>query len=389
MRAKGRSPTSAIAPPALIANSNFERSHMPSFHCRSEDVNRAKCDHSSGKRCQAPAGSGKLMAKQHILLTGASGLIGRHVARKLASHENLKLVCILRHGERHPYAESLVQQGAIVVSGNFYDPTAIKQLFEQHRFQQVIHLAAIRGGGKASAAEFQEVNVRGTEHLLREACERRAQKFIFCSSVGVHGTIPVVVPAGIKTPLQGDNQYHQSKIAAEQAVQSYILKGLNAYIVRPTITYGPGDDGFPQGLVNLVGKHLLWLPKKNHRVHLVDVERLAEVFFSLVVNDCPARRIFVAGDIEPVALRDLVDWIHCHLYRRPYPTYFCLPDWTFKLAFCLFQILRNEKWAARIALLSNDWHYQCADTYRLLGIQPVPTREAFGRFLREIAVAPR
>jgi nucleoside-diphosphate-sugar epimerase len=329
------------------------------------------------------------MPEQSILLTGASGLIGRSVARKLTSQGSRRVVCILRGGERHPQAESLIREGAAVVSGNFYDAAVIKKLFEQYGFQQVIHLAAIRGGGNATAAEFQEVNVRGTERLLREALDHRVQKFIYCSSVGVHGTIPSAVPAGIGTPLRGDNQYHQSKIAAEEAVQSYIREGMNAYIVRPAITYGSGDDGFPQTLVNLVGKHLLWLPRKNHQIHLVDVERLAEVFSNLVANDYPARRVLVAADIEPVAIRDLADWIHWHFYRRPYPAALRLPDWTFKLAFQLFQSLRNEKWMVRVALLSNDWTYQSADTYRLLGIQPVPTREAFGRFLREIAAAPR
>ena len=322
-----------------------------------------------------------LTASQAILLTGANGFIGRHVARKLASLPNVTLVCILRDGAQNSYAESLTKVGVIIVRGNFYDEAVIKNLFEQYQFRQVLHLAAIRGGGNASAAEFQEVNVNGTERLLREAYERGTQKFIFCSSVGVHGTIPLSVPAEIESPLCGDNQYHRSKIEAEQAVQAYIQKGLNAYIVRPTITYGPGDDGFPQTLVRLVKGRLLLLPASNHQVHLVDVERVAEVFFNLVTNEQFAQRIFVAGDIEPTTLRDLADWIHWHWYRRSYPSYFRLPDWMFKLAFYLFQRIGNEKWAARTALLSNDWHYQCAETYRLLGMEAVPTREAFGRFL--------
>jgi len=331
----------------------------------------------------------EIMSDQSILLTGASGLIGRHVVKKLASLHSARLVCILRDGERHPQAQLLIREGAVVVPGNFYKHAVIEKAFEGHQIQQVIHLAAIRGGGKATAADFREVNVRGTERLLRAAYEHKVQKFIFCSSVGVYGTIPANMPAGLESPFQGDNQYHQSKIAAEEAVQSYIQKGLNAYIVRPTITYGAGDDGFPQALVNLVKKHLLWLPKSNHRVHLVDVKRLAEAFFNLVVNDYPSQRVYVVGDIEPTTLRDLADWIHLHFYRRPYPPYFCLPDWLFKLAFHLFQSIRNEKWMARVALLSNDWHYQCADAYRLLGIQPVPTREAFGNFLQETTIAPR
>lgn len=329
------------------------------------------------------------MSQYSVLLTGASGLIGRHVAKRIAALDGAHLVCVLRGGEQHPQAQLLICEGAVVVAGNFYEPAVIERIFEEHKIEQVIHLAAIRGGGKAAAADFQEVNVKGTERLLRAACERKAQKFIFCSSVGVYGTIPLNIPAGIESPFCGDNQYHKSKIEGEEAVQTYIRKGLNAYIVRPTITYGAGDDGFPHALVHLVRKRLLWLPKSNHRVHLVDVERLAEAFFNLLVNDYPSQRVFVVGDIEPTTLRELADWIHLHFYRRPYPTYFRLPDWVFSLAFRLFQSIRNEKWMARIALLSNDWHYQSDDAYRLLGIRPVPTREGFDRFLKETAIAPR
>jgi nucleoside-diphosphate-sugar epimerase len=231
------------------------------------------------------------------------------------------------------------------------------------------------------------VNVEGTALLLREAYERRVQKFIHCSSVGVYGTIPMAVPAGIETPFRGDTLYHQSKVAAEEAVQGYIQKGLNTYIVRPTIAYGPGDNGFPQTLVQLVRRHLLWLPKSNHRVHLVDVERLAEVFYTLVVKDQCTQRIFVVADVEPVPLKDLLDWIHWHFYRRTYPRFLRLPDWTFDLACYLFQGLGNEKWAVRLAMICRDWYYQSADTYRVLGIQPVSTREGFERFLCESATS--
>lgn len=329
------------------------------------------------------------MSQYSVLLTGASGLIGRHVAKKIASLNGARLVCILRAGGGHPQAPALIREGAVVVPGNFYETEVIERVFEEHKIQQVIHLAAIRGGGKAAAADFQEVNGKGTERLLQAAHERRAQKFVFCSSVGVYGTIPANMPAGLESPFCGDNQYHQSKIEGEEAVQTYIRKGLNAYIVRPTITYGAGDDGFPHALVHLVRKRLLLLPRSNHRVHLVDVERLAEAFFNLLVTDYPSQRVFVVGDIEPTTLRDLADWIHLHFYRRPYPTYFRLPDWVFSMAFRLFQGVRNEKWMARVALLSNDWHYESADAYRLLGIRAVPTREAFGRFLNEIAITPR
>jgi hypothetical protein len=42
MRAKGSSPTSAIVPPASIANNEFKAPAISNFHCRDEDVNRAR-----------------------------------------------------------------------------------------------------------------------------------------------------------------------------------------------------------------------------------------------------------------------------------------------------------------------------------------------------------
>lgn len=323
------------------------------------------------------------MSTQHILLTGSTGFIGLHVLRKLAALQNLRVICIVRGGERHPRANSLLSEGAMLIGGEFCDETLLKRTFAQYQVQQVVHLAAIRGARKTSPADFRRVNIEGTALLLREAYGHQVQKFIHCSSVGVYGTVPRVVPAGIESPLRGDTQYHRSKVAAEEAVLSYIERGLNAYIVRPTIAYGPGDNGLPQTLVQLVRRHLLWLPKSDHQIHLVDVERLAEVFLNLVVKDHCTQRIFIAADPEPVPLRGLLDLIHLYFYGRPYPRFLRLPDWTFKLAVQLFRGLGSEKWAVRLALISRDWYYQSADTYRLLGIQPVSTREAFSHFLRE------
>ena len=321
-------------------------------------------------------------SKQPILLTGASGFIGRHVVRKLAGVESLQLVCIVRGGERHRQAGSLLEEGATLIPGDFWDEALLHKIFEEHSIRQVIHVGAIRGGRVASAADYRRVNVRGTELLLREAYQHGVQKFVYCSSVGVYGAIPVTVPAGLSTPFRGENQYHQSKIDAEKAVAEYIQKGFNAYIVRPSVTYGSGDDGFAETVTHLVKQHLLWLPRTDHRIHLVDVERIAEVFLSLVLKDGCAQRVLIAADTEPVRFKDLVDWIHWHFYQRPYPRYLRLPDWAFQLSLHLFEKIGNEKWAARMALLSGDWHYQCADTYRLLDVKPIPTREAFRAFLQ-------
>jgi nucleoside-diphosphate-sugar epimerase len=322
------------------------------------------------------------MSKQTILITGATGFIGRHVVRRLGGVASLRLICIVRGGERHPHAESLLNAGAALIAGDFCDEALVQKIFTEHSIDQVIHMGAIRGGRVATAADYRRVNVEGTELLLREAHKHKIRKFIYCSSVGVYGAIPAKVPADLNTPFRGENQYHQSKIDAEQAVQSYIDKGLNAYIVRPSVTYGSGDDGFAETVTRLVKQRLLFLPRTDHHIHLVDVEKVAEVFLNLVLADECTQRVLIAADNDAIRFRDLVDWIHWYFYQRPYPRYLRLPDWAFQLSLHLFEKVGNEKWAARLALLSGDWHYQCADTYRLLKIKPIPTREAFGAFMQ-------
>ena len=134
----------------------------------------------------------------------------------------------------------------------FYDENLLEKVFSDYPITHVIHLAAIRGEGTHSKKDYYEVNVRGTERLLEASHRHKVQRFILCSSVGVFGIPPSMLPAGSQTALRGDTDYQKSKIYAEGLVEAFIEKGLDAYIVRPTITYGKGDRGFPSTFVRLV-----------------------------------------------------------------------------------------------------------------------------------------
>jgi nucleoside-diphosphate-sugar epimerase len=324
------------------------------------------------------------MPEPAILLTGATGFIGSSLARQLSQQPCGQLVCPLRGGDAHPKAAMLKGLGAVLVPGDFYDESLVQAIFDRFRVQKIVHLAAIRGGGNASPGQFQQVNVRGTQILLEYAWRHQVPGFIFCSSVGVLGTIPHSVPAKWDAPFNGDNHYHQSKVEAEKLVEKYIDKGLKACVVRPTITYGPGDDGFPHTLINLVRHHWLWLPAVKTRVHLVDVEYLSAIFLRLIQLEQFPAPVFMAADAEPVWLKELADWIHLFFSKTPYPDSLSLPGWLFNLALHFFRGIRNEKWAARVALLSRDWYFSSHETARLLGLTPPHTQEAFSRFLREV-----
>jgi len=297
-----------------------------------------------------------------ILITGATGFIGAHVTEKLLQDKSFVIVAIVRHISNYKNVEELAKKGVRLVEGSFYDEKLIERIYEKFPIKHVIHIAALRGSGVGTQSEYFTVNVEGTEVLLEAAQRHRVKKFIFCSSVGVFGTIPENLPATVKTNFVGDNEYHHSKIIAEEKVHQYIGRGLDAYIIRPAITYGAGDDGFPMTLVNLTRKKQLLLPSKDIKVHLLDVESLSELLIQMIKAGTSNQRVFIAADESPISLKELVNLIHLHLYNTAYPSFLKLPGIVYKVLSFFFKLTGNKKWLTRTLLISRDWYFDMSDT---------------------------
>ncbi len=323
------------------------------------------------------------MMNETVMVTGASGFIGSHVVRRLLAEKSRKVVAVTRKSEEDCRVKEMAENGAFLVQGNFCDPSILKRIFGNHRIQAVIHLAALRGAGNGKWADYEEVNVLGTQRLLEEACSHGVKKFIFCSSVGVHGTIPQELPATAKTPFLGDNDYHISKIMAEREVMKSISQGFNALILRPTITYGPGDTGFPKTLVHLVKNKRLLLPSREVKIHLLDVMGFSRLIDRALTNTFPSQRIFFVADSEPVSLHKLTDLIHLFYFQTTYPSHLRLPQFFFSLLSRIVQLAKNEKWATRIKLISRSWFYDLQPTVDQFDYLPSRTCESFIEFMSQ------
>jgi nucleoside-diphosphate-sugar epimerase len=323
------------------------------------------------------------MANEYTLITGSTGFIGSHVLGKLLA-EGFHVLAVVRDLNIRKKLEESGLRGAIFVEGRFYDEAILSALFTKYQISNVIHIAAVRGAGKAASNDYHMVNVHGTEVLLEHAHRYGVKRFIHCSSVGVYGTIPAELPASVTTAYHGDNNYHRSKIQAELKVMEYIGRGLDAYIVRPTIAYGPGDNGFPSTFAALVRKRMLLLPRRENRIHLVDVEKLSDIFINMLTSDKKLDRIFIAADASAISCRDLADTIHECYYDKPYPSYLTLPDFIYDLATQLIFFLRYDKWLVRILLISKSWYFDNADTTAKLEVIPTETKEGFRLFIADL-----
>jgi nucleoside-diphosphate-sugar epimerase len=322
-----------------------------------------------------------VVTKESILVTGATGFIGSHTVEALLSKVSHSIVAIVRKSRNYKNVEILKHRGVVLVEGEFYDPTLLERIFQEHRIDHVIHIAALRGAGIAGEEMLHKVNVLGTQALLEQSMRRHVKKFIFCSSVGVLGTIPQNLPGDLKSEMHGDNPYHRSKILAEEKVQDFISRGLNAFIVRPTITYGERDSGFPSKLVGLVRKGRLPLPFKDNKIHLLDVNRLVEAFLRILSGESPMPRIFLIADESPLSMRELTDLIYHHYHGQCYPSFLRAPNFVYDFLLLLFKMLGSEKWSTRMLLLTRDWYYDSVGSSVALNLGSSDTLHGFSKYL--------
>ncbi|PID58306.1 hypothetical protein CSB45_04365 [candidate division KSB3 bacterium] len=319
------------------------------------------------------------METHHVLVTGAGGFIGSHLVQAFLRQADCTVLALSRKARPPglPQARLLWKQGDVL------NPAFLEETFSSLPIRSVIHLAALRGAGSGDARAYHAVNVEGTERLLDLSWKHAVNTFVFCSSVGVHGSIPAELPATWKSPFHADSLYHQSKISAEKIVERYIRRGLNAYIVRPTITYGAGDTGFPKTLIDVVRKRRLLLPSDDILIHLLSAGKLAELIRTMLFKTRQKElRTFIVADAEPISLKRLADLIHQHYYGVDYPALFSIPNVVFNGLEIAFRMMRNEKWRTRILLLSKSWYYDIQDTIRLCSYRPAETAQSFLKEMR-------
>ena len=158
-----------------------------------------------------------------ILITGATGFVGRALVRRLS--RRYKLRCIIRDTSKILSSDPNVT----FLEGSLTDPAFLSRALQGVKI--VVHIAAVLDPKDPS---LHTVNVLGTRHLLAAARHAKVSHFIFLSTGNVtHGC---------------RDAYTLSKVAAESLVQQFP----NHLILREPIIYGPGDERY-------IGKLIVFL----------------------------------------------------------------------------------------------------------------------------------
>jgi nucleoside-diphosphate-sugar epimerase len=165
-----------------------------------------------------------------ILVTGATGFVGRHLVKHLA--EQHTLYCLSRR--RDPVFE---QFNAHIILGDLLQPLDYSSLPE--RLDSIIHLASVNAPFPDKANESFQVITTSTQQLLDYGRRVGIQRFIYASSGSVYGFGPR--PWKEEDPLQLPNFYAVNKYCSELLVKAY-SEFFFTCVLRIFFPYGPGQE---------------------------------------------------------------------------------------------------------------------------------------------------
>jgi NAD dependent epimerase/dehydratase len=178
-----------------------------------------------------------------VLVTGADGFIGSHLAEALVNHAaEVTALCLYNSFDKHGWLDDVPEAARArlkVRRGDIRDTAFIRRIV---RGQDVIfHLAALIAipYSYVAAQSYVETNVLGTLNVLEAAREIGVARIIHTSTSEVYGTA-LALPIAESHPLQGQSPYSASKIGADMMAEAFARSfDLPVAILRPFNTYGP------------------------------------------------------------------------------------------------------------------------------------------------------
>jgi UDP-glucose 4-epimerase len=228
-----------------------------------------------------------------MAITGADGFIGRRLC-SLMEEQGVEVLRIVRRTQG-PGRERRV-------AGSLETATDLESVLAGA--ECVVHLAArahvLHEVDADPAVAFQRANVEATQKLARAAVAAGVRRFVFVSSIGVHGNATYGTPfTELHEPAPAE-LYARSKLQAEQALSALAAAtGLELVIVRPPLVYGPGAEGNFRRLLRLAASGVpLPLGAIRNRRSMIGVDNLAHLLVLCSRHPTAAGQVFIAAEPE-------------------------------------------------------------------------------------------
>lgn len=293
-----------------------------------------------------------------VLVTGAGGFVGSALVRRLAGEAGYSVRAAAR--SIPPAAHDGVEWVASPPLSRTADWSGVLD-----GAGSVVHLAAMvhvmSPGRGATDAEFQSINVHGTVRLAEQCVARGVRRFIFLSSVKVHGERGALTEASPAAPVDA---YGRSKWDAEEALRALAARtALEVVIVRPALVYGPGAKGNVRTLLGAIRRGLpMPLASIENRRSLVGLDNLVDLIVTCLRHPAAASQSFLVSDGEDLSTPELIRRLSAAAGVKP--RLLPCPVWGLELAATL------TGRSAAVQRLTGSLQVDISKARRLLGWTP-------------------
>ncbi|KAE9624253.1 UDP-glucose 4-epimerase family protein [Aeromonas veronii] len=248
--------------------------------------------------------------KNKVILTGASGFVGRQIKNTMP-REKLILVGRRNLDEEYTFFSSDLDENSQ------YD-SIMKDV------SCIIHCAArahvMNEGNDNPYCLYHKINVDGTLNLARQAAVNGVKRFIYISSIKVNGeSTRVNSPFTEKNIPAPEDAYGISKLAAETGLRELSIEtNMEVVIIRPPLVYGPGVKANFSAMMNLASKNLpLPLGAINNKRSMVALDNLVDLIVTCIDHPKAANKTFLVSDDHDVSTTELLEMMVRAIGKTP------------------------------------------------------------------------
>lgn len=239
-----------------------------------------------------------------VLVTGGAGFIGSHLATRLATHNEVRVLDDYSTGER-----GAVPDDAVRIDGDVTDRDTVARAMEG--VDVVFHHAAVVSVEESVSdpRRSHRVNVDGTLAVL-DAARRTDARVVLASSAAVYGN-PSSLPVTIDEPPAPQSPYGADKLALDGYANAYAeTYGLPVVTLRYFNVYGPGQRGPYSGVIEafvsraLAGEPLVVHGDGTQTRDFIHVSDIVRANLAAATTDHTGT-VFNIGTGESVSIREL------------------------------------------------------------------------------------
>jgi len=305
-----------------------------------------------------------LLEDKRILVTGATGFIGGHLAQRLALDEGAKVTGTGRDLEKATHLNGLgIQLRKLEIT----DQAAVHEIVQGQDI--VFHLVVAPGTSPPDVA--QEVNVSAAANLVREAAAAGASRFVHISSMAAYGPPnQPIIREDSPLDVEQSARYGRTKALGELAVREVASDlGIELTIIRPGMVFGPRGRSWTINLFKLVKKGVpVILGDGTGHAQPVYIDNLLDGM--ILAGTCPEAvgQSFNFVD-RPLPWKELFAYYGAMCGRKPRR----LPLWLFRgiAAFVLPFLGRTESIDDVLAFYTSQSVYPTVKAEQLLGYRPL------------------